>query len=154
MITIMRKVFPSSSFFSRPVQNWANKYMNAKMILCPRGWGRNSYRLGEVLQMGMIPVYVYNDLIWLPYYDSIDWRSFSYVAHIDELEAVLTRAKRELTPSKVVEMRKRIKNLYNTHWAADGVIHQIFMLLRTGFGGSDLRCARYSTVHDEQNIST
>jgi hypothetical protein len=97
----------------------------------------------------MIPVYVYNDLIWLPYYDAIDWRSFSYVAQIDQLEDVLERAKRELTKEKVVEMRRKIRSLYNTHWTAEGVIHQILRLLQTGFSGSDLRCARYSRLRDE-----
>jgi hypothetical protein len=149
MVKIMQKVFPNSSFFSYARKDWTNQYKKAKLILCPRGWGRNSYRFGEVLQMGMIPVYVYSDLIWLPYYDSIDWRSFSYIAHIDQLEDVLERAKRELTTQKVLAMRKKIRRLYYSHWTPKGVIHQIMLLLRTGFRGSDLRCARYSHVRDE-----
>jgi hypothetical protein len=149
MIKIMQKVFPNSSFFSHPVSNWRKQYGKAKVILCPRGWGRNSYRLTEVLQMGMIPVYVYNDLIWLPYYDSIEWLSFAYVAHIDELESILEHIKWELTPEKVVSMRHKVISFYSTHWSAEGVIQQIFKLLNYGFGRSDLRCARYSTVRDE-----
>jgi hypothetical protein len=149
MIRIMHKVFPNSSFFSYPVRNWAEQYQKSKIILCPRGWGRNSFRLTEVLQMGMIPFYVYNDLIWLPYYDSIEWASFAYIAHIDEFEAVLEHTKWDLTPDKTVSMRHKIKLLYPTHWSIAGVIEQILKLLNFGFDNSDLRCARYSRLQDE-----
>jgi hypothetical protein len=148
MINIVQKVFPNSSFVSAPVMNWVNQYEKAKLILCPRGWGRNSYRLGEVLQMGMIPVYVYNDLIWLPYYNSIDWRSFSYVSHIEELEQVLEGAKHDLTTERVIEMREKVRSLYNTHWTSEGVIQQILNLLNFGFDKSDLRCGQYSALRN------
>ena len=41
--------------------------------LCPRGYGRTSYRMYEALQLGCIPVYIHDEP-WLPYADELDWR--------------------------------------------------------------------------------
>ena len=35
--------------------------------LAPRGFGRTSYRLAEVIQGGRVPVYLYDDYAWLPF---------------------------------------------------------------------------------------
>lgn len=35
--------------------------------LAPRGFGRASFRLAEVVQLGRVPVYVYGDAPWVPY---------------------------------------------------------------------------------------
>lgn len=53
--------------------DWKTEYNNAKFICAPRDVGRNSFRLTEILQTGRIPIYIYNDIVWLPYYDSINW---------------------------------------------------------------------------------
>jgi hypothetical protein len=153
MEKIILQLFPNSSFLSRPLENWTQIYQRSKLILCPRGWGRNSYRLGEVLQMGMIPVYIYSDFIWLPYYDSINWSSFAYIARIDELKQVMSRAKAELTLEKVRMMRQKVRDLYATHWSANAVVGQILTLLKWGFQVSDLRCARNSKSRDESSKS-
>jgi hypothetical protein len=143
MIKIIQKVMPNTSYFSSSRRIWTSQYEKAKVILCPRGFGRNSYRLGEVLQMGMVPFYVYNDLIWLPYYDSINWSSIGFIAHIDEFETVLQRLKTELTIERISSMRAKVRSLYPTHWTGEAVIRQILNLLKSGFGGSDLRCGKY-----------
>lgn len=35
--------------------------------LAPRGFGRASFRLAEIIQIGRIPVYLYDDYPWIPY---------------------------------------------------------------------------------------
>ena len=35
--------------------------------LAPMGMGRASFRLAEIVQMGRIPVYIFEDFPWLPY---------------------------------------------------------------------------------------
>jgi hypothetical protein len=124
---------------------WIDFYAQSKFILCPRGFGRNSFRLTEVLQMGMVPVYVYDDMIWLPYYDSIGGSKFSFVARWDQLNTTL-QAMRGISAEQVREMRLRVRELYNTHFSVDGLFKQLFGLLQGGFGSTDLRCANYSSV--------
>jgi hypothetical protein len=31
------------------------------------GFGRTSYRLAEIIQIGRIPAYLYDDIPWIPY---------------------------------------------------------------------------------------
>lgn len=43
--------------------------------LCPRGYGKTSFRLYEAIHLGSIPIYLSDDH-WLPYSDIIDWTDF------------------------------------------------------------------------------
>jgi hypothetical protein len=64
----------------------------SKFALCPRGYGPTSYRTYECLQLGTIPVYVY-DKKWLPYEDSTRWDEFSISIHesqISKIDDILT----------------------------------------------------------------
>jgi hypothetical protein len=130
---------------------WQDYYSRGKFIISPRGYGRNSYRLGEVLQMGMIPVYVYNDIPWLPYYDSINWSAFSIVVRWDRIQDASNRIS-ETSDQEVHAMRTRIHQLFFTHFSANAVMKQVMNLLQFGFCGSDLRCARYSTATNDPEM--
>ena len=48
---------------------WATNQTSSSTLfnLAPPGWGRTSFRIGEVMQLGRIPVYIYDTLPWLPY---------------------------------------------------------------------------------------
>mmetsp|Transcript_8572 Transcript_8572/g.12778 ORF Transcript_8572/g.12778 Transcript_8572/m.12778 type:complete len:511 (-) Transcript_8572:2351-3883(-) len=46
---------------------WIDDISSTLFNLAPPGWGKTSFRLGEVLQLGRIPVYVYDTTPWLPY---------------------------------------------------------------------------------------
>jgi hypothetical protein len=129
--------------------DWETIYSQSKFILCPRGFGRNSYRLGEVLQMGMVPVYVYTDIIWLPYYDSVNWSEFAVVVRWNEFNGTLSRYAKTKARD-IRRMRLRIRELYPTHFSPEGVWRQIFAFLQDGFSGSDLRCSRFS--HDRDTV--
>jgi hypothetical protein len=133
---------PKRSFIGM-APNWTEYYRRSKFILAPRGWGRNSYRLTEVLQMGMVPVYVYNDICWLPFYDSLNWSSFAIVARIDQLQEKLAEIG-NTSPETVQKMRLREMKLRNSHFSKKATVRHMMTLLKHGFTGSDLRCATYS----------
>ena len=40
---------------------------NGKFNFAPRGFGRQSFRFSEIIQLGRIPIYVYDDIPWIPY---------------------------------------------------------------------------------------
>jgi len=51
-------------------ENWADWTAPAAdtvFALAPRGFGRTSFRLVELIQLGVLPFYVYDDRPWLPY---------------------------------------------------------------------------------------
>eukprot|EP00666_Eupelagonemidae_sp_cell4sb_P001953 gene1953-4824_t len=37
---------------------------DAAFSLAPRGFGRNSFRVWEMLQAGLLPIYLYSDVPW------------------------------------------------------------------------------------------
>lgn len=42
----------------------SNVLQNTKFNLAPRGYGRTSFRLAEIVQSGRVPVYMYDDAKW------------------------------------------------------------------------------------------
>jgi hypothetical protein len=56
--------------------------------LCPRGYGLQSFRFYEVLQLKSIPVFVY-DTEWFPFNDVIDWSTFCICIHKNEINKIL-----------------------------------------------------------------
>jgi hypothetical protein len=130
---------------------WKEVYPAAKFVMAPRGFGRNSYRLCEVLQLGMVPVVVYSDFLWLPYYDSIGWHDIALITDLDGVNATLDwMAKYPM--QKVTEMRQRVRALWATHFCVEAVWRHIRWFLKFGFAVSDLRCARYSRVAEENHL--
>jgi hypothetical protein len=110
--------------------------------MAPRGWGRTSYRIVEVIRLGMTPVYVYSDIPWLPYYDSIDWSSFAIVVNVTDMDRVF-KAMAAIPIEQINKMRDRARSLIDSHFSIEGAWQHLRDFLRYGFGRSDLRCAPY-----------
>jgi hypothetical protein len=121
---------------------WQTALSMAKLALVPRGFGRNSYQMTQVLQLALVPVYVYNDLVWLPYYDSINWADLAVIVHMDNL-STLVQIIRDLAPSTVVKMRKRLVALHQPHFTAAGIWHHLLQFLKFGFRASGLPCSTW-----------
>ena len=75
--------------------------------LCPRGYGKTSYRMYEAIQLGIIPVYIYDDE-WLPYKDFLNWSDFCVMIQVDILLS-LKEILDSISEQKRLEMRA---NLY------------------------------------------
>jgi len=52
--------------------------MRSKFLLCPRGYGLNSFRLYESFQLGCVPVIV-TDKLFLPWCDELNWTEFAII---------------------------------------------------------------------------
>jgi hypothetical protein len=141
MASVLRQLF-GSDFYCGRGSNWTWISSRSKFIMAPRGISRNSFRLTETLQMGMVPVYVYDDLIWLPYYDSIGWSHIGFLSHIDHLPQLALSLK-NVPIWRVAEMRKNIISLYSTHFTMKAAIDQSLAFFQYGFSKSDLRCSTY-----------
>tara|TARA_E500000331_G_scaffold138338_2_gene135045 strand:- start:219 stop:1091 length:873 start_codon:yes stop_codon:yes gene_type:complete len=57
----------------------------SKFGLAPRGYGASSFRYFELIQMGVIPVYIHNGDNALPFQDEIDYSKFSVSVHIEDI---------------------------------------------------------------------
>jgi hypothetical protein len=89
---------------------WRKVYAAAMFVMAPRGFGRNSYRLCEVLQLETVPVVVYSDFLWSSYYDSVGWHDIALITGLDGVNATLDWMTKCPT-EKVVEMRQRVRAL-------------------------------------------
>lgn len=127
--------------------DWKEMYMTSKFIAAPRGHGRNSFRLSEVLLSGFVPVYVYTDIVWLPYYDSLNWSSFSIVTHVSKLDETVERIK-NTSPEEIAQMRRKIASLYDTHFTESALFNHIKRFMVGGFEKSDLRCSTFAAKKD------
>jgi len=62
--------------------DWQNLIAHTKFNLAPRGFGRTSFRLAEIIQIGRIPIYLYSDVPWIPYPGTnISMENFAYLAN-------------------------------------------------------------------------
>ena len=115
--------------------DWDRVVASSQFCLTPRGYGRTSFMMYESIQLGTIPIYVYDDRAWLPYRD-LPWDELSVVIskeNLNQLPSVLKYA-------DVRKMRENLENLRDSHFTFDGVLDQIAKFMRGGERDSDLRC--------------
>lgn len=53
--------------------DWRGVARSGVFALAPRGYGRTSFRLFEMLQYGVVPLYLYDDTPWAPYQHAADF---------------------------------------------------------------------------------
>ena len=103
--------------------------INSKFALAPRGYGRSSFRFFECFQLGTIPVYIWNDINWLPFQHIINYSKLCIVIHIDqlaELETILL-AVDSVTYSSMFEYYDTIKYLF----AMEGMSNEIIKMINS-----------------------
>jgi hypothetical protein len=85
--------------------------LRSRFALAPRGYGRTSFRFFELLTLGAIPIYVWDDVDWLPYKDIIDYSKFSIVIHeanIPDLETILLEITEERYQQMIQSMEEHL----------------------------------------------
>ena len=66
---------------------FVNISTRSKFVLCPRGYGLNSFRLYECFQLGSVPVII-TDKFFLPWSDELDWNEFAVLIHEDMIPEI------------------------------------------------------------------
>jgi hypothetical protein len=74
----------------------------SRFTLCPRGYGKTSFRLYEALKLNSIPIYVYDDC-FLPYTEIIDWNKMAVIIHINDINNLYDKIK-SITDEQINEM--------------------------------------------------
>lgn len=65
--------------------DWMEVMARSEFSLAPRGLGPTSFRLYEAIALSSLPIYIWNDVKWLPYETDIDWSRFAVVVHQDDI---------------------------------------------------------------------
>jgi hypothetical protein len=101
-----------------------NTTIDSKFALAPRGYGRSSFRFFEIFQLGAIPVYIWNDVNWLPFQDTIDYSRLCvsiHISKIDELEQILSHID-ESQYNNMLEYYSEIKHLFTVEGMTEQII--------------------------------
>lgn len=87
-----------------------NKTLQSKYCLAPRGYGRSSFRFFEAILLDTIPVYIWDDIEWLPYKEILDYSKFSvsinskYISNIYEIL-------KSISDKKYLSMKEELKKV-------------------------------------------
>ena len=95
--------------------------------LCPRGYGKTSFRINESLNLGSIPVYVYDDP-WIPFNDKVSFEEYGVLIHEDQIfdiEKILS----EISQEKIEKMRKRGQEVYQEFYSYPGCFDKIIEVI-------------------------
>ena len=88
----------SSNINQNQQELFINTTINSKFALAPRGYGRSSFRFFEIFKLGTIPIYIWDDIEWLPYKEIIDYSKFCIsinIKQINDLENILMNINEE-----------------------------------------------------------
>lgn len=127
----------------RQSNDWIHKMETTLFNLAPRGFGRTSYRLAEIIQMGRLPVYLGSDVAWTPYDGTdIGIAELGLVATEQELYSLTTKIK-NISNEGAIEKLNRVR-VARVHYTLPGIISQIERFLKDPLGpnGGELRCMR------------
>jgi hypothetical protein len=107
----------------RDIQAFRDLMYRSKYALAPRGYGRTSFRLYEAMQVGCVPIYIY-DYPWLPYADVLDWESFCVLCRRDELPQLPERLK-GLSEDWRGQALRELALLVPEYFSLDGLTQQL-----------------------------
>lgn len=138
--------------------DWQKEMGYSKFNLCPRGYGRSSFRYAESIQIGRIPVFLWDDVPWIPYQGtnlSIEHFGFQRgtksrtvkLPSGEEEEQTLEGIVQELQMSDR-EYKSKLLKLHAARWhfTYPGVLHQIKLFIANPFDkheGGQLRCIKH-----------
>lgn len=102
--------------------------LQSKFIICPRGYGLNSFRLYEAFQLNRVPVIV-TDKEYLPWADELKWNIFSVLIKEDDI-CNIEKIIDNISDEQYNEMLNEGKKIYKNYFTLDGVYKNIIKRLK------------------------
>jgi hypothetical protein len=123
----MRDVLSSKEgyFISESVgfENFKDIMERSIFSLCPRGYGKTSFRINESLNLGSIPVYIYDDP-WIPFNDLVDFREYGVL--ISESELIdIDNILKSYTDEDISRMLQNGKKVYDDFYTYESCFKKI-----------------------------
>ena len=99
----------------------------SKFTLCPRGYGAQSFRFYETIQLNSVPVYIYDEP-WLPFSDKINWEDFCVLIdrnNISNIKSILE----DIDDIKYNNMLAKGKEVYESYFTLQKTCDEIYNIL-------------------------
>lgn len=103
--------------------------LSSKFCLAPRGFGRSSFRFFEAMQLECIPVYLWDDIEWLPYKDILDYSKFSVSIQKKDIHNTYDILK-SISNEKYLSMKEELKKVRH-YFSLEGMSEYIFNKIKT-----------------------
>ena len=98
--------------------------------LCPRGYGKTSFRICEALQIGVVPVYIYDDP-WIPFSDVLDFENYGVLCHIDDIDGLYDKLYSISSSSHTIDdLINTGKFVYHQYYLYSGCYNNIVKVLQ------------------------
>jgi len=107
--------------------NFMDTMSKSVFSLCPRGYGKSSFRLYESMQLDSIPIYVYDEK-WLPWENEINWSDLSILISENEIKEI----KNKISSVNVEKMISYKNEIFDDFFTYNGVYEKIIKLLKNG----------------------
>ena len=108
----LQRVFEFHEFTDGP---WQDLMEQGHFTLCPRGFGETSYRLYEAIQLEVLPIYVWDRLMWLPYQELLDWSHFAIVVEAPFIHTIERRVREAQIERMTVRLRQ-VKHMFTNDY--------------------------------------
>ena len=97
----------------------------SKLTICPRGYGKSSFRMYEAMQLNSVPVYI-SDEEWLPWTEEINWDNLAIRVHSSEIKQIKDR----ILSADYKSMIDYKKMIYDEYFTFPGVYDKIIKRIK------------------------
>lgn len=123
----------SSSTWNPQVSNGSLEFFlevtaSSRFGLAPRGYGKQSFRFYEIMQLGAVPVYI-SDEHYLPWSDELDWNDFSVLIDEDNIKNTdeILKSIDDVTYNKLLENGQKV---YDDYFTLEGMYKNIIKRIK------------------------
>jgi glycosyltransferase involved in cell wall biosynthesis len=95
--------------------------------LCPRGYGKTSFRINESLNLGSIPVYIYDEP-WIPFSDILNFEDYGVLIHESEIDNLEEKLK-SYSIDDINRLLNNGKKVYEEYYSYESCYNQIIKKL-------------------------
>jgi hypothetical protein len=107
---------------------FAKKTEESYFTLCPRGYGKTSFRLYEAMELGSVPIYV-SDSHWIPFQHLLDWSKFSLIVKAEDIGKIPDMIEEIMSSGKYHEMAKEAIRAYEEYFCFEKMFDHIYNML-------------------------
>jgi hypothetical protein len=109
------------------IKEFHNSINSSLYGFCCRGAGNFSFRLGEILSHGRIPVVIDTDCVF-PYSDSINWNDYAVVVPEWDIDNIVNRILDHydsLTNEEILDWQSKNREIWKSHFTPLGFCKQL-----------------------------